>query len=151
MNGIRTARIEDCAAIEAIVQAAYAVYIPRVGRKPRPMLDDYAALIRDRFVHVFEEDGVICGIVVLIPKESMLLIDNIAVTPSAQGRGRGRILMEFAEQCALTSGYDLIALYTNEALTENLALYSRIGFVETHRAAEDGFQRVYMAKALRRL
>jgi N-acetylglutamate synthase-like GNAT family acetyltransferase len=42
---------------------------------------------------------VICGIVVLIPKENMLLIDNVAVAPRAQGGGYGRILMEFAEQC----------------------------------------------------
>jgi GNAT superfamily N-acetyltransferase len=151
MIGVRTARIEDCAAVEAIVQAAYAVYLPRIGRKPAPMLDDYATLIRDQLVHVVEEDGVICGIVVLIPKENMLLIDNIAVAPRAQGGGYGRILMEFAEQCAFTTGCDLITLYTNEAMTENLALYSRVGFVETHGAVEDGLRRVYMAKALRRL
>jgi len=114
------------------------------------MLDDYATLIRDQLVHVFE-NGVVCGIVVLIPKENTLLVDNIAVTPSAQGRGYGRILMEFAEQLALAAGYDLITLYTNEAMMENLMLYSRIGFVETHRAEEDGLRRVYMAKALRRL
>jgi GNAT superfamily N-acetyltransferase len=150
MNGVRIARIEDCAAVKAIVQTAYSVYVPRIGRKPGPMLDDYATLIRDQLVHVFE-NGVVCGIVVLIPKENTLLVDNIAVTPSAQGRGYGRILMEFAEQLALAAGYDLITLYTNEAMMENLMLYSRIGFVETHRAEEDGLRRVYMAKALRRL
>jgi GNAT superfamily N-acetyltransferase len=151
MNGVRTAGIEDCSAVEAIVQTAYSVYVPRIGRKPGPMLDDYATLIRDQLVHVFEKDGVVCGIIVLIPKENTLLVDNIAVTPSAQGRGYGRILMEFAEQFALAAGYDLITLYTNEAMTENLVLYSRIGFVEIHRAEEDGLRRVYLTKALRRL
>jgi hypothetical protein len=29
-------------------------------------------------------------------------------------------------------------------MTENLAIYRRIGFVETHRAVENGFNRVYM-------
>jgi len=29
-------------------------------------------------------------------------------------------------------------------MTENLAMYARIGFVETRRASEDGFERVFM-------
>jgi hypothetical protein len=33
-------------------------------------------------------------------------------------------------------------------MTENLALYSRLGFVETHRAEEIGLNRVYMTKTL---
>jgi hypothetical protein len=33
-------------------------------------------------------------------------------------------------------------------MTENLALYSRLGYVETHRGEEKGFPRVYMAKRL---
>lgn len=151
MNGIRAARIEDCAAVEAVVQAAYSVHESRIGRKPSPMLDDYAALIRDQLVHIFERDGMICGIVVLIAQENTLLVDNIAVTPSAQSRGYGRILMEFSEQFALAAGYDFITLYTNEAMTENLVMYSRMGFVETRRVEEKGLRRVYMAKALTRL
>jgi hypothetical protein len=30
-------------------------------------------------------------------------------------------------------------------MTENLAMYAHIGFVETHRAMEDGFQRAYLS------
>jgi hypothetical protein len=33
-------------------------------------------------------------------------------------------------------------------MTENVALYGRLGFVETHRREEQGFRRVYMAKLL---
>jgi hypothetical protein len=33
-------------------------------------------------------------------------------------------------------------------MTENLALYCRLGFVETHRGEEIGLNRVYMTKAL---
>ena len=59
--------------------------------------------------------------------------------------------MEFSEQFALAAGYDFITLYTNEAMTENLVMYSRMGFVETRRVEEKGLRRVYMAKALTRL
>jgi hypothetical protein len=33
-------------------------------------------------------------------------------------------------------------------MTENLALYGRLGFVETHRGEEIGLNRVYMTKTL---
>jgi hypothetical protein len=33
-------------------------------------------------------------------------------------------------------------------MTENLALYSRLGFVETHRGEAIGLQRIYMSKIL---
>jgi len=37
-----------------------------------------------------------------------------------------------------------IRLYTNAAVTENLSMYAHMGFVETHRAVEKGFNRVYL-------
>jgi hypothetical protein len=40
-------------------------------------------------------------------------------------------------------------LYTNAAMTENLAYYPRRGYIETHRAAQDGFHRVFFRKPVR--
>ncbi|MGO4570652.1 GNAT family N-acetyltransferase [Microvirga sp. 2TAF3] len=149
MSHIRIAGPDDREAIEAIVQSAYARYVSRIGRKPGPMLDDYAALIADRRVHVLVDEDEIRGILVLIPDETAMLLDNIAVDPHAQGRGYGRMLLTFAEKAAREAGCAAIRLYTNEAMTENLALYARMGFAETHRAEEKGFRRVYMTKLLR--
>ncbi len=112
------------------------------------MLDDYAALIDKQLVHVVEHDGMVKGVLVLIPEESTMLLDNVAVSPDAQGLGLGRRMLEFAERAAVASGYRSIKLYTNEAMTENIGLYSRIGYVETHRAVEKGLRRVYMEKPL---
>lgn len=112
------------------------------------MLDDYGALIREKRVHVLDKDGVIDGVLVLIPEAASMLLDNVAIRPGAQGHGRGRKLLEFAERCALDAGYGSIRLYTNEAMTENIALYSRIGFIETHRGEAHGLRRVYMTKSL---
>jgi ribosomal protein S18 acetylase RimI-like enzyme len=149
MPEVRAANIADCAAVEAIVRDAYSIYVARIGRKPGPMLVDYAALIRDQRVHVLDNDGVICGIVVLVPEDSSMLLANVAVRPDLQGQGYGRMLLEFAERSAFDAGHDSIRLYTHETMTENIALYSVIGFVETHRDEEDGFKRVYMTKRLR--
>lgn len=145
---IRLAAPADQSSVEQIVQEAYARYVPRIGRKPAPMLDDYAALIRDQHVHVLEDGGRVIGMIVLIPQDDAMLLDNIAVLPSVHGRGYGRRLLEFAERAAHDAGYSRIRLYTHEMMTENLALYTRIGFAETNRAEEKGLRRVYMVKLL---
>lgn len=145
---LRLATHHDLQAVEAVVQAAYAHYVTRIGRKPGPMLDDYSALIGTGQVHVIEHDDRVEGVLVLTPEEHDMLLDNIAVSPDAQGLGLGRKMLAFAERTAMASGYSSIKLYTNEAMTENITLYSRIGYVETHRAVEKGLRRVYMAKQL---
>jgi ribosomal protein S18 acetylase RimI-like enzyme len=144
----RPATRDDLPAVEAIVRAAYARYVPRIGREPGPMLDDYAALIRDGRVHVVGDGGTVQGLLVLLPQADAMLLDNIAVAPAAQGTGLGRRLMRFAERAAAAAGYRTITLYTHEAMTENVALYARAGYRETHRAEEKGYRRIYMAKPL---
>jgi ribosomal protein S18 acetylase RimI-like enzyme len=145
---LRIATKDDRPAVEAIVEAAYTHYIARIGRKPGPMLDDYGALIEAGRVHVMECDGELKGLLVLIPEADVMLLDNIAVDPSAQGTGLGRQMMLFAEHAAREAGYKAIRLYTNVAMTENIALYTRAGYVETHRGFEKGLHRVYMTKPL---
>jgi len=139
---------EDLSAVEEIVRAAYSHYVSRIGRAPGPMLEDYGARIGESRVHVIEHGGVVRGILVLIPADDAMLLDNVAVAPSAQGLGLGRRMLEFAEHAAIDAGYRLIRLYTNEAMTEDIGLYSRIGYSETHRAEEKGLRRVYMVKLL---
>jgi GNAT superfamily N-acetyltransferase len=130
------------------VQRAYSHYVSRIGQAPGPMSDDYGSLIEAGRVHVVERDNCIQGILVLIPESDAMLLDNVAVDPCAQWSGLGRRMLEYAEQAARAAGYQAIKLYTNEAMTENISLYSRIGYAETHRAEEKGLKRVYMLKAL---
>lgn len=145
---LRFAAPEEAAAVAALVDRAYAGYIERMGRKPGPMLDDYAALIADGLVRVMCRDGGICGVLVLIEKDDHLLLDNVAVDPAAQGLGIGQRLIGAAEDVARTLGYATVRLYTHETMVENVALYEHLGFSITHRTKERGFDRIYMAKAL---
>lgn len=145
---LRLATRDDLAAVQEIVRAAYTHYIARIGREPGPMLDDYTALIGEGRVHVAERDGAVQGVLVLIPQDDAMLLDNVAVAPKAQGSGLGRTMLEFAERAAVEAGYCEIKLYTNEAMTENIVLYTRIGYAETHRVEEKGLRRVYMRKPL---
>lgn len=146
---IRRARPDDRFAIEAIVEAAYHVYVERIGQPPGPMLDDYAARIAEGAVSVLEAvGGAIVAIIVLIAKPDHLLLDNIAVRPDRQGQGLGRRLIAFAEAEARRLGFPELRLYTHQKMTENIALYARLGFVETGRGHQDGYARIFMRKSV---
>lgn len=148
MATIRPAVVSDMATIRRIVHAAYTPYIARIGKLPGPMLDDYAGRIAAGQTWVAEDDTRIVGVLVLEQRPDGLLLDNVAVEPDWQGNGIGRALIGFAELQARKLGWQEIRLYTHVLMTENRALYGRLGFRETSRVAEKGFDRVYMAKRL---
>lgn len=145
---LRPAKPSDAPALTQCVAAAYRHYIPRIGKPPGPMLADYAEEIARHQVWVVEEHGHIVGGLVLVPYQDYILLDNIAVHPHHQGRGIGRALLVHADTEALAQGYSELRLYTHATMTENIALYSRIGWVETHRGQQDGYDRVFMRKRL---
>ena len=60
----------------------------------------------------------------------------------------GGRLLRLAEEQARARGLRQVRLYTNEAMTENLAYYLRRGYSETHRATQDGFRRIFFTKPL---
>ena len=112
------------------------------------MTADYAQAVRDRQAWAAIENGDVAGFAILIPQPGYLLLDNVAVLPAAQGRGIGNRLLLLAEDHARSLGLSEIRLYTNEAMTENLAYYLRYGYAETHRAEQDGFHRVFFHKPI---
>jgi ribosomal protein S18 acetylase RimI-like enzyme len=146
---IRAAATADVPAIAEIVDQAYQHYIARIGKPPGPMLDDYTARVSEGAVWVLEEGAVIAAIIVLLPAPNYLLLDNIAVSPTRQGLGLGRRLLAFSEDEALRRGYREIRLYTHQTMVENQRLYASIGYDETGRGSEAGYDRVFMRKQLR--
>jgi ribosomal protein S18 acetylase RimI-like enzyme len=145
---LRSASAEDAVRVAELVRAAYEHYVERIGMLPGPMTEDYARVIGDRQVTVAEVDGTIVGVIVLGVDAEGFVIENVAVHPSQRGRGLGRALLQLAEAEAARSGFDTIHLYTHEKMTENLALYSRIGYVEYDRRRQGEFSLVYMRKTL---
>jgi ribosomal protein S18 acetylase RimI-like enzyme len=134
--------------VAELVDAAYGHYLERLGGPPRPMTDDYEEVIRTRQVTVAERHGAVAGVIVLAVTDEGFLIDNVAVHPSHRGSGLGRALLEFAEAEARRARFDSIYLYTHERMTENLALYARIGYVEYDRRSHGEFSLVYLRKQL---
>jgi ribosomal protein S18 acetylase RimI-like enzyme len=147
-DSLRPATAADVARLTELVRAAYAHYIERIGRRPRPMTDDYTDVLRSHRVIVAERGGEILGLVVLGVSDEGFLVDNVAVDPSHQGTGVGRALLEYAENAARDAGFDSIYLYTHERMVENLALYSRIGYIEYDRRLHRAARIVYLRKKL---
>ena len=145
---IRRASEMDVDAITVIVHEAYSPYIPRIGKEPAPMLDDYREVIERCRVVVLEAEGVLKGVLVLEHEGDVLHVQNVAVCNQARGQGLGRHLMSFAERQARELGCAAIELYTNELMTENIQFYPRLGYRETRRAVEEGYARVFFRKAI---
>ncbi len=149
----RLAEAADAAAVAACAKAAYEIYLPRMDRPPAPMLADYGAAIAAGEVHLLELAGLelagrVVGFLVMRADAGHLFIENVAVHPDFQGRGFGRRLMALAESSARARRLPLLRLYTNVVMTENLPFYRALGFVETERLREEGYDRIYMEKRL---
>ncbi|MET3378811.1 MULTISPECIES: GNAT family N-acetyltransferase [Variovorax] len=146
---IRRATESDATSVADCAVEAFRHYIPRLGLTPIPMTRDYGAAIANVQVWIATQRGETIAALVLDTTDEGFLIDVIAVLPQHQGTGVGRALLELAEQEALRQGHDSIYLFTNEKMTENRALYERIGYVEYKRLAFAERTRVFLRKPLK--
>lgn len=107
---------------------------------------DFASQIAEGCVDVATCESRFVGYVVFYPEGDHIHLENVAVVPEYSGRGIGKHLIQHVERAARDAGYDAVELYTNEAMTENLAMYPRIGYVEVDRRRQAGFNRVLFRK-----
>ena len=147
---IRKAESTDVPKICACANAAYKMYVERIGREPAPMVADFADQVTKGIVHVIGDDRDVAGYVVFYPRGDHMHLENVAVHPQQKGKGLGRKLMAFVELEARRRGHTAVELYTNLKMVENLAMYPRLGYLEGDRRTEDGFERVYFRKDLGR-
>ncbi|KAJ0424509.1 acyl-CoA N-acyltransferase [Aspergillus carlsbadensis] len=144
----------DISRIKSMITAAFTKYIERIGKPPAPMLADYSDLIQTHEVYVLQDnvgntnESAIQGSIILEADDesNTLEVGSLVVDPATQGRGYGRLLMEFAEERARAQGRRGLTLYTNVKMWENLGLYRRLGFVEVERRVQDGYERVFFEK-----
>ena len=146
MTTIRAGAPGDVPALARIAEAAFAPYVTAMGRRPAPMdqlfEDDIAA------GSCWTAGDPPKGYVIARPADGEWLLESVAVAADARGAGLGRALIAFAEAEGPARGYGRIMLYTNAAMTANLALYPRLGYRRAGRRVEDGYDRVYFEKEL---
>lgn len=142
----RQATEADLPSIQRVIAAAYGKYLSRMDKPPAPLLRDYRPAIEIGAVWV--TGSPVIGLISLTEEDGVILIENVAVHPDQQGSGLGRRLMEFAEHHARKLQIGRLALYTNEAMTENQAIYAHLGYRVTGRRTENGYHRIYMEKTL---
>lgn len=146
----RRATSSDATAIRDLSRAAYAKWVPLIGREPRPMIADYDRAVIEHMIDLIEEWGQVVALIETIPAPDHLLIENIAVRLDRQGRGLGALLLRHAEQLASAQGYPETRLYTNAAFASNVAFYARRGYEEYRREAiAPGGIAVFMRKILK--
>jgi GNAT superfamily N-acetyltransferase len=90
----------------------------------------------------------VVGVLVLMPRDDYLLLDNIAVHPDHHGQGLGGRLLALADEEAARLGYRELRLYTHITMTGNVALYKAKGWVVTGQGVEDGYERIFMSRRL---
>jgi ribosomal protein S18 acetylase RimI-like enzyme len=140
MTEIRRAGPEDAAAIATLSRAAYAKWVPVIGRAPKPMAADYDIAVREHLIDLLEADGALVALVECILEPDHLLIENLAVAPAHQGKGHGHRLMAHVEALARELGFGEVRLYTNKRFAENVAFYAKLGYrIEGESAFKGGF------------
>ncbi|MBW6416706.1 GNAT family N-acetyltransferase [Celeribacter sp. PS-C1] len=146
---LRRADHLDTEAITALVRAAFGQYTPLIGKPPAPALYDYAALIETGRVRVAVCGVQIVGVIYTYPEQDGgVMLDVLAVSEAARGRGIAMRLILEAEARARRDGASLMRVYTNAVMAGPQRLYPKLGYTETHRGESDGYQRIHYEKRL---
>ncbi len=145
---LRRAEPKDAPALLALTRAAYAKWVPLIGREPLPMRADMAEAIRLHRVDLREEGGQFLALVETRIAADHLWVENLCVEPKAQGRGLGHRLLGWVEALTLQAGLHEIRLLTNAAFTGNIAFYRAHGFDVVREEPFLGGTTIYLAKTL---
>ena len=146
---LRRAEPADAPVVRELTRAAYAKWVPVIGREPKPMTADYERAIAEHIVDLYEVAGRPVGLIEVIPEPPHLSIENIAVAPDLHGQGIGDKLLGHAESVARALGFNEMRLYTNAKFATNIAFYQKRGFVEFLREpVPSGDIAVHMKKAI---
>ena len=144
----RPAERADAAAIRDIVRAAYAKWVPVIGREPLPMRADYDKAVAEHPFDLAIEGDRIVGMLETMLEDDHLWIENVCVAPQAQGRGIGWLLLERAEEKARAAGRRELRLLTNGAFEANVSLYRKHGYTIDREEPFMNGTTVYMSKRL---
>ena len=109
--------------------------------------DDLSAEAGQRHFGWFEGETLLACVIAAPLAESVVKLRQMAVSPSAQGRGLGRLLLENLEAELIRHGCRQVTLH---ARVSALGFYTKLGFVaEGEEFLEVGLSHRRMQKSLR--
>jgi N-acetylglutamate synthase-like GNAT family acetyltransferase len=143
---LRRATPDDVAAVRVLVRAAYAKWVPVLGREPKPMTADYDQAVRNHIVDLLFVGDRLTAVIELVVEPECVLIENVAVRPDQAGGGHGQASLAHAVEVARSIGRKRLRLYTNSLMAENISLYQRLGYaIDREETTPDGRQIVHMS------
>ncbi|MGO4736511.1 GNAT family N-acetyltransferase [Bosea sp. 2KB_26] len=145
---LRRATLADIPAILAVKNAAYTPNESIIGVPSLPRIADYAQVVAEHEVWLVDGDNGLDAALVLEISPDDFTIWSVAVSPGAQGRKLGLLLMRFADERAAALGFGSVHLYTHAKLTERIAWYERLGFAITHHTDLADRRLTHMRKQL---
>ena len=145
---IRRGAAGDVDLIRSFTRAAYAKWIPLIGREPLPMAADYETAIREHKFDLLYKGGTLAALIETITRADHLHIQNLCVSPKFQRLGLGSQLLNYAQEMAKQKNLPALRLDTNKYFTGNVDLYLRHGFSIAWEKPVDGGVHVHMVKRI---
>jgi len=140
---LRLAEKSDAAGVLAVVLAAFGQYRGRLVPESsafgetvetvRGTIEAGGAVIAEA------ADGRMVGAVLFEPEGDALYLGRLAVLPELRGQGVAARLVEAVEAQARARRCPAVTLGVRLALSDNIRLFTRLGYVETGRTAHPGF------------
>jgi GNAT superfamily N-acetyltransferase len=132
---IRKAKHGDAAAIKSLLYESFLeyerAYTPEAFRITTPEKREIESRIKHWTVWIALHADVVVGTVSAHPEGEALHIRSMAVRPSMQGRGIGKLLLPRVEKFASANAYKRLVLNTTPFLASAIRLYERFGFRAT--------------------
>jgi GNAT superfamily N-acetyltransferase len=129
---IRRAKQRDAAAIDSLLRESFReykrAYTPRAFDITTPGKREIGNRIKQWSVWVALHTNIIVGTISARPEGATLHIRSMAVHPSTQGQGIGKLLLMRVERFARGNGYKRLVLNTTPFLTRAIQLYKDCGF-----------------------
>lgn len=140
--------------VDALLRRSFAYMDDRIDPPSslhRLTLTDIKAVAdKNGLVGAFDH-GHLVGCAFFRPEEGSLYIGKLAIEPSYQGKGIGRLLLMEAEERAIAGHLTSLKLETRIELTENHRTFENFGFVKTGENAHAGYDRPTSITMMKRL
>ncbi|MCW0001225.1 GNAT family N-acetyltransferase [Pararhizobium sp. YC-54] len=135
----------DWDALLALILSSFAYMQPRIDPPSSALhltLQSLAEKARVEKAYAALDKGRLLGCVFCKPEPpDCVYIGKLAVSPDAQGKGVGRLLLQAAEAYAAECGLSCLRLETRIELAENHLVFGKWGFVRTAEGCHHGFAR----------